>query len=252
MVEVLDEVRIEVVDDAALAFVLGADGLHFIFSERKVPDVQVFLDSFFVSGFRDDGEASLHVPAESDLCCGLSVLLADGGEVRIGEDAVISFSQRAPCLRNDAVGFHDTEVFFTGEERMRFDLVDGRDDFHVFAKVDEDGREIVGYADGFCEAVFGCFFEVSVSGEVVAYGLMEEDEVEVIKAGERKGAFYGCVGVACLVHVLHPDFRRDEEVFSLDEAVSDSALHSFAKGGFIAVSGCGIKEAVTCLDGFIN
>ena len=88
----LDKMRIEVVDDLAVVERFCAYLLHLILCKFEIPDGDILYHSFNVGGLRKDRNTALHVPTEHHLSGGLAVFRADGGQLRIGEDTVLTLS----------------------------------------------------------------------------------------------------------------------------------------------------------------
>src|SRR5699024_5079317 len=78
---------------------------------------------------------SLHVPAQSDLCCALAILFTDLAQQRMCEDSMLTFCERSPRLWLNTVFMHQLERIFLLKERMQLYLIDGRDDFYAFTEI---------------------------------------------------------------------------------------------------------------------
>ena len=51
------------IHNIALAKIQRSNFLHFFWSQFKIPDLEVFDDSFFMNGFWNDDNAALDIPA---------------------------------------------------------------------------------------------------------------------------------------------------------------------------------------------
>ena len=111
------------IHDLAVAQIERVHLLHLLVRQGEIPDVDVLLDALLMHRLRQYRHAALHVPPESDLRGGFSVLHADLREHRMREDAVISFRQRAPGLRQRAVLLHDLDDVIPRKERMQLELI---------------------------------------------------------------------------------------------------------------------------------
>ena len=98
LMEHLDELGIAVVYDLAVADVQLRDLGHIRVTELEVPDVDVLLHALLVDRLGDDGDAALYVPVQGYLRCALAVLLADGGQDRVGKNTVVALGEGAPGL----------------------------------------------------------------------------------------------------------------------------------------------------------
>lgn len=95
--------------------------------------------------------------------------------------AVSSGSVKMPCFPSangpHACGTTPVELHILNgtllyEKRMKFYLVDSRDDVHGLAEVCEDRRVEVCYADSLCESLFASFCESTVRSKIIAHWLM--------------------------------------------------------------------------------
>ena len=100
--------RIKMLDRSSLiAKIQWTDFLHLLFSQCKIPYLEILFDSRFVNRFRNDHNAALHIPAQNNLSYGLSVCGSDFFYHLVVKRIVASSAERCPCLRHDLVLFHD-------------------------------------------------------------------------------------------------------------------------------------------------
>ena len=58
---------VKVVDDFRVTDVLPGDGFHFLVGQAEIPNIKILRHALGVGGFRDNHDASLRIPSESDL-----------------------------------------------------------------------------------------------------------------------------------------------------------------------------------------
>ena len=92
-VEHLHEGGAAVVHDLTVPDVQLGDLSHVPIAEGKIPDIHVLLHAVPVDRLGDDHHPPLDVPPQGHLGGGLAVLLSDGGEDGMGEDAVLSLGK---------------------------------------------------------------------------------------------------------------------------------------------------------------
>ena len=94
-VQHLDEIHTVVIHNVGFAQIQTGYRLHFFVGQLKVPDVEVFLNPFFVHGFRDHHHTPLHIPAKDHLTGGLVVGFGNLRQNRIGENPELSLCERS-------------------------------------------------------------------------------------------------------------------------------------------------------------
>ena len=171
-----------VVEEEALAGVEGCDGLHIVVAEREVEDVEVLGHALDVDRLRYDDDAPLNQPAECHLGHALAVLMADGLEHGVGEEAVASFGKRPPRHDAAAESVHVLAGFGLLVEYVGLDLIHHRRNLDVARQVDEVVGIEVAHADGAQFAVLVGVLEGAVCAVAVAEGLVEEHQVDVVRA----------------------------------------------------------------------
>jgi hypothetical protein len=155
------------------------------------------------------------------------------------EYVVAAFGERAPGLHLHAPVAHELPVGLALEERVRLDLVDGRRDVVVLDEVDEPVGVEVGDADGLDQAVAVEVLHSPPGAVVVADGLVDEVQVEVVQAKALQGLLEFALG-GVFTRVLDPHFGGDEELVAGDAALGDRA----ADGFLVVVGGGGVDGSV--------
>ena len=247
LVEHLDEPGVAVVHDLAVADVQPGDLHHVLIAEGKVPDGNVLLHALSVDGLGDDGDAPLDVPTQSHLGGALAVLLTDPGQHGMRKDAVVALGEGAPCLGVDAVRLHERQGVLLLEEGVELHLVDGGPDLHRLADVGQDLRIAVAHADGPELAGLVCLLHGPVGADIVAHGLVDQVQVDVVQSQLLHRRLNGPFG-ALVAGVLHPQLRGDEQFLTGYAAFGDGTAH-----GLLVHVGCsGVDEAVSRGDGVQN
>jgi uncharacterized protein (UPF0303 family) len=109
-------------------------------------------------------------------------ILTDLGQHRVREQVILALGERCPGLEDDALLGEQLLVIGLLVERIRLHLIDRRDDLAELDEVDEPiGRE-VGHADRADAAVRLQLLHGPPLAVVVAEGLVDEVEVEVVEA----------------------------------------------------------------------
>ena len=214
------------VDDLTVPQVQLADGSHVVPAQDEVPDVQVLCHPFLVGGFGDDDHPTLGVPAQHHLCRGLAVLLADVSQQGMGEDAVVALRQRPPGFRLDAQRLHVCQGVGLGEEGMQLHLVDHGLDAGVAGQVGEPFRVEVAHANG---ANFACLvqlFHGAPGAVVVAKGLVDEIQVQIIQPQLVQGGLERLLGVF-IAGVLNPQLGGDEQLLPGDARLAQGCAYGF-------------------------
>ena len=50
-----------------ISHIEGTDLLHLFLRQREIPNIEVFFYPYLMSGFRDNDDASLYIPAQDNL-----------------------------------------------------------------------------------------------------------------------------------------------------------------------------------------
>ena len=218
---------------------MRGDAGHLVVGELEVEDVDVLAHPLGADGLGDDDDVALDEPAQDDLGDGLAVRGADLAEDRVGEDVVLALGERAPGLDLHAVLAHERLVGGALVERVRLDLVDRRRDLVVGDEVDEPVGVEVRHADGLGQALAVDLLHRPPGAVVVAEGLVDEVQVDVVEAEPLERRLERTPGVA-LAGVLDPELGGDEQLVARDAAGGDGA----ADGLLVLVGGGGVQRAV--------
>ena len=230
--------------DDALPLVEGGDGPHVGVVELEVGDVEVGDHALAVDRLGDDDDVQLDEVAQGHLGGGLAVLLADGGEHRVGEDVVAALGERPPGLQGGVVLGVPGAVVGLLVEDVSLHLVDGRRHLDVLRQVHEPVGEEVGDADGADLAGGQGLLHGAVGAVVVAEGLVDEQQVDVVGAQAAQGAVDGAGG-ALLPGVGDPHLGGQEEVLAGQSTGGDGRAHTL----LVAVGLGGVDVAVADLEG---
>ena len=123
-----------------------AEGQNGLFTNPTL--TQILFHSLLVNGLRDDDYIVLQQPAQGYLCSSLSVLLANLGEGRVGEQSVLTFCQWSPRHEPCTKLIHEFSGLVLLVEHVRLHLVHHWCNLHVGSQVDEMIREEVAHSDG--------------------------------------------------------------------------------------------------------
>ena len=119
------------VEEETIGGVERSNRLHVLSFKFEVEEIQILFHSFLVNGLRDDDHIALQQPAQGYLCSSLSVLLANLGEGRVGEQTVLTFCQWRPRHELGAKLLHEFPGIVLLVEYMRLHLVHHRRNLHV-------------------------------------------------------------------------------------------------------------------------
>jgi hypothetical protein len=111
-------------------------------------------------------------------------------------------------------------------ERVRLDLVDGRGDLVLIDQVDQPIHREVRHTDRPDSALPKEVLHRTPLAVVVAEGLVDQIEVEVVQAEALKRLLKGALGVG-FAGVLDPNLGGDEQVLARDAAAPDRATDRF-------------------------
>ena len=178
--------RIIVIHDFAVSQVFGRNLCHLLVGQFKIPDIDILLHPLHMDRLGNDGHAALSIPAKNHLSRALSILSANLSQLRVGEDTVLSLSQRSPGLRNHAVSFHILEGLLLNKERMQFYLVDCRNDLHILTQIGKRTRIEICHADGFGKPISIGFFQTAVGCKIISHGLMKQNQVRIVHVQLRQ------------------------------------------------------------------
>ena len=162
----------------------------------------------------------------------------------MGEDVVAALGQRAPGLQGGAVLGVPGAVVGLLVEDVGLHLVDGRRHLDVLRQVHEPVGEEVGDTDGADLAGGQGLLHGAVGAVVVAEGLVDEQQVDVVGAQAAQGAVDGAGG-ALVPGVGDPHLGGDEDVLAGQSAGGDGRAHAL----LVAVGLGGVDVAVADLEG---
>ena len=129
--KLLGRFSIVMVEEETVGGVEIGNRLHVVSIKFEVEEVQIFLHPLLMNSLRDDDHVALQQPAQGYLCGSLAVFLANLGEGRVGEQAVLTFCQRSPCHELGAKFIHEFSGLVLLVEHMRLHLVHHRRNLHV-------------------------------------------------------------------------------------------------------------------------
>lgn len=157
-----------------------SDAPHIGIVQHEIEYIEVLRHALLAHGLGNDNYIGLHEIAQSHLRGSLVVLLGDFDQRLVGEHAVFSFCEQCPChvLRTilDQIIMRRPLLV----EHMRFDLVHSRLHFNETGKIDIAVGIEIAHADGAQFAGFISLLHRAIGAVVVAEGLMDEHEVDVI------------------------------------------------------------------------
>ena len=119
------------VEEETVGGVERSNLLHVLSIKFKVEEIQILLHSFLVNGLRDDDYVALQQPAQGYLCGSLAVFLANLGEGRVGEQAILTLCQRSLRHELGAKLVHEFSGLVLLVEHVRLHLVHHRCNLHV-------------------------------------------------------------------------------------------------------------------------
>lgn len=163
---------------------------------------------------------------------------------RVGEDAVVPLGKGPPGFRNHAVLFHQRQGIFLLEEGVQLNLVDGGGYLYRLTQVGQTVGVEVAHANGFQLALPVGLFHSAVCANIVAHGLMDEIQVDIIQAKVAQRGFNGLFGTL-VAGILHPKLGGDEQLFPRHATFLNCGAHSL----FIHIGGCCVNQTVTGGDG---
>ena len=141
------------------------------------------------------------------------VIFSNGFQHGIVPDVVLPFGKRRPCLMLYAFALKELVGGLLLEERVGLQLVDGRFHFVVQEKVLQAFIGEARHADGADKPFFVKPFANSPCGIIVAVGLVQQVEVDVIQSEQLQRLVEGPERILILV-VLHPQFGGDEKILA--------------------------------------
>lgn len=119
------------VEEDTVGGVERSNRLHVVGIEFEVEETLILLHSFLVNGLRDDDHVALQQPAQGYLCGSLAVFLANLGEGRVSEQAILTLCQRSLRHELGAKLVHEFSGLVLLVEHVRLHLVHHRCNLHV-------------------------------------------------------------------------------------------------------------------------
>ena len=119
------------VEEDTVGGVERSNRLHVVGIEFEVEETLILLHSLLVNGLRDDDHVALQQPAQGYLCGSLAVFLANLGEGRVGEQAILTLCQRSLRHELGAKLVHEFSGLVLLVEHVRLHLVHHRCNLHV-------------------------------------------------------------------------------------------------------------------------
>ena len=195
----------------------------------------------------NDDDILLQEEAQRRLGCRLVVSRADALQHRMSKEILAAFGKGAPGFVNDAVLVHNSVQLRLLMEYVRFYLIHCRHDFHIMAQVDKAVGKEIRYADSPQLAGLIRLFHGPVRSVIVAKGLMNQHEIDIISLETAQGIvdrrlrlFVSGIG--------NPDFRRQKDVAAHDAGLPQP-LPYFV---FIVIGLRRIDESVPCMQGVFD
>ena len=177
-----------------------------------------------MDGLGDDGDAPLHVPPQGHLGGALAIFLTDLGQDGVGKDAVVALGKGPPGLGVDAVLLHQSQSIFLLEKGVELHLIHGGLDLHGLADVRQNLGIAVAHADGLQLAGLVRLFHGSVGADVVAHGLMDQIQIDIVQSQLLHRGLNGLLS-ALIAGVLHPQLGGDEQFLPGHAALGDGTAH---------------------------
>ena len=190
----------------------------------------------------------LDVPAQQYLGGGLAMLLGEALDERLGHDRVIAASaQRVPRLQRDVVLLEERLELRLREVGVAFDLVDRGDNLALVEDALRLGHVEVRQADRANLAFLMCLLEDAVPRDRVAGGLVQDHQVDVVRAQALErlvdgggtleegrpelrleenllARLRGCAHASSDGALVHVDVRRVDQRVAVVERVGDRRL----------------------------
>ena len=192
-----------------------------------------------VLGARDHDIAGLNVPAQDDLGIALAILFAKFREQRFLDQRLVSMTQRIPCLDDDAFFIQKCLQFLLLRvgvhlclEHGRLYLADVQNLLHLL-------RGKVGKANGAHLALFVGFLHEPVTCDIVACGLVDQQQVNVVCSQALERLFYRIF----LLIKTGPQFGFQKNLISRNPRFP----HSPANGFFVHIGIGRVNQAVSAL-----
>ena len=178
---ILCRCQVHIIVNRTFPRVQSGDSLHFLFGQCEIKNRKVLYHPFLAYGFGDNHHIALVQPAEDNLTDCPSMLFGNGFQYGIVPDVVLPFGKRCPCFVLYAFALQELVGGFLLEERVGFQLIDGRFHFVVQEKVLQAFIGEARHADGSDSAFFIKPLASSLCRIIVAVGLVQQVEVDIIQ-----------------------------------------------------------------------
>ena len=213
------------VEDEGTILIERRDGRAVLVGKREVEDIEVLRHALGFGGLGDQDDAAIQHVAQGHLPDALAVLLADSGQNGIREESVGTLDERTLGHVVDAKTLHDLVVALLLPEDVGLDLVDRGDDSRESGDVNgSDGVE-VGHPDGTNLPGLEGTLQVAVSTVVVAVGLVDQHEVDVVGSQSRQGLLNGTERMTFAV-IRAPHLVDQEDLVARDATVRYGNAHA--------------------------
>lgn len=200
-----------VVLEERLPLVEGIDLGHVLVGQRKVEQVDVLSDVRRRLRARDHDVSLLDMPTQQHLGGGLAVLDGEALDEGLGHDRIVAASaQRVPRLQRDVVLREERLELGLREVGVALDLVDRRDDLALVEDALRLGNVEVRQADRANLAFLMRLLEDAVSRDRVAGGLVQDHQVDVVRAQ----ALERLVDGGGALKERRPEFRLEDNLLA--------------------------------------
>ena len=200
-----------------------------------------------MGGLGDHHHAALEQEPQSGLGSGFSVLCPDCCQGGIGKKILAPFGKGAPAFVLDLVFQHILMGLFLLLEHMGFHLVHRRGDLHESAQVNKPVRIKIGNANSPKVAYLIGLLHRPPGAVVVAKGLMDEQQVDIIGSQLLERLLNRCL---CLfvTGIGNPNLGGEKQLAAGNAAFLQGPAHRF----LVAIGLGGINGAVSHLYGIQN
>ena len=224
-----------------LAAIQGGDLGHVLIGQGEVEEIKVLSNVGGSLRTRDHDVPLLDVPAQDDLSGRLAILVSQILDQGFGHDRVVAASaQRVPRLQRDVVLPQERLEFGLREVGVALDLVDGGDDLALVEDSLRLGDIEVRQADRANLAFLVCLLEDAVSRDRVAGGLVQDHQIDVVRAQ----ALEGFVDGGGAFEERGPELRLEENLL----AGLGRRAHAAADGSLVDVDVCRVDQRVAVVE----
>lgn len=224
---------------------------HIVAVKRKIPNRNIFFHAVLMNRLRNHHNAALNVPPQNNLADRFSVLRRNFRQNRICKNSVLSFRERSPSLRHNAVIFHRFKSLLLLKKRMQLNLVHRRQNLKILAQIAEPVRIHIAHAH---RADFSCLVQIhhrTVRAVVIAERLMKKIQIQILKPKSLHRFFKSLFRILVAV-ILNPKFCRNEQLLSLHKPLRNRARNSPANRLLILISRRRVNQTVARTNRIIN